>query len=293
MQNDEQEYLNAFRGKKDAEPTQDAAEGENDTPAVAVVIDAEQAVDDAAVEAGLPEGEVAEEAAAEGESVAQEAAEEGGEEVSPEDLQRQKSWEGRLRKREEELAAREAAAASMPAAEEVGDEEIAAIQASMSEDFGEEFVQNIMKLAGYAARKEAADSIGSHINPINETIAQAIMDVQEAFRSQHLSAIADAHEDFQDIVNSEPFSAFINELPEDQKAVATQVIESGTPKQVIGLLTQYKASLTPAQQEAPVDSSMEDALDAASGVRGSSPVQLPERAPVGGEDEYKAAWDSM
>ena len=85
-----------------------AAEGMSDDDTGAVVIDAKTAVTDAAEEAGIDtsagQPDLIAEAAAEGETVGEEQAEQ----LSPEDLQRQKSWEGRLRKREEELAAREA-----------------------------------------------------------------------------------------------------------------------------------------------------------------------------------------
>lgn len=272
-----------------------AAEGMSDDDMGAVVIDAETAVNDAAEEAGIDtsagQPDLTAEAAAEGETVA----EEQGEQISPEDLQRQKSWEGRLRKREEELAAREAALGSGNGDAQSADDdaEIAEIRQRLTEDFGDEFVGMISKLAAYEARKLAAEDFDSKLNPIQQTIAQAIQDVHAAFESMHFGAIADAHKDFQDIINSPEFGAYINGLSGDEQEAAQAVLEGGTPKQVIGLLNAYKESLEQKVEQSGSDSSVEDALDAAEGVRGSSPVQLPGRVPVGDEDEYRAAWDAM
>lgn len=298
---DELDYAKAFRGEDVVadgdgnEVSDDAAEGQSEggADAASMVIDAEAAVDQAADEAGMT---VPEEAAAEGEPVAEEMAEQGAEpEMSPEEIQRQKSWEGRLKKREEELAAREAAMSGEPAAsvaqEEVGDAEIADIRTQLAEDFGEEFVAMIGKIAAYEARKLASSGMDERINPINSAIASAIADVTEAFQSMHMSAIAEAHEDFQAIVNSPEFEAYIGGLSGDEQAAAVETINAGTPKQVIGLLNAYKAAAT--IKDEPVDDGIDAALDAAEGVRGNSPVQLPGRVPVGDDDEYSAAWNSM
>ena len=263
-----------------------AAEGMSDDDMGAVVIDAKTAVNDAAEEAGIDT------------SAGQPdlTAEEQGEQISPEDLQRQKSWEGRLRKREEELAAREAALGSGgngEAQSAADDAEIAEIRQRLTEDFGDEFVDMISRLAAYEARKLAAEDFDSKLNPIQQTIAQAIQDVHAAFESMHFGAIADAHENFQDIINSPEFGAYINGLSGDEQEAAQAVLEGGTPKQVIGLLNAYKESLEQKAEQVDSDTSVDDALDAAEGVRGSSPVQLPGRVPVGEEDEYRAAWDAM
>ena len=263
-----------------------AAEGMSDDDTGAVVIDAETAVNDAAEEAGIDT------------SAGQPdlTAEEQGEQISPEDLQRQKSWEGRLRKREEELAAREAALGSggngeAPAAAD--DAEIAEIRQRLAEDFGDDFVGMISKLAAYEARKLAAEDIDAKLNPLHQTIAQAIQDVHAAFESMHFGAIADAHENFEQIINSPEFGAYINGLSGEEQEAAQAVLANGTPKQVINLLNAYKDSLEQKAEQVGPDASVDDALDAAEGVRGSSPVQLPGRVPVGDEDEYRAAWDAM
>ena len=173
------------------------------------------------------------------------------------------------------------------------DAEIAEIRQRLAEDFGDDFVGMISKLAAHEARKLAAEDIDSKLNPIQQTIAQAIQDVHAAFESMHFGAIADAHENFEQIINSPEFGAYINGLSGDEQEAAQAVLENGTPKQVINLLNAYKDSLEQKAEQVGPDASVDDALDAAEGVRGSSPVQLPGRVPVGDEDEYRAAWDAM
>lgn len=313
--NDQEEFLKAFRGDEN-ETAESAPEGESETPAVAVVIDPKVAVDentDGAMPDGeqpqeggeqsqevgeqqelpmsdgqMPEGGIEQEAAMEGESVGQEAAEEG---MSPEDIQRQKSWEGRLRKREEEIAAREAAMQSNPALDVVDDADISEIQTRLADDFGEEFVQMIMKLAAYQAQKMAESGVTEKMGGISSTIDQLISETKQAFSDMHYGAIADAHEDFLEIAGSEEFHQWINSMPEQQRATVEQVIEHGRPGQVIKLLGDFKEFVK--SKEASSEDANALAMDAASGVRSSSPVKLPDRVPMNAEDEYRAAWASM
>lgn len=305
MQNPNDEYLKAFRGESDAEENmadpvvdESAAEGDAETPAVAVVIDAANAVDSGNTPVDEQQA-VAQEAAAEGEPVAEEMAEQGApeemmEEISPEDMQRQKSWEGRLRKREEELAAREASMTSAPSGDDSSDEEINEIRQRLADDFGEEFVSMIGKLAAHEAKKLASASIDDKIEPIGAAIDNVIAQMQEAFAKQHFQAIGDVHEDWLDVANSGEFQSWLDSLPEGDKEQAESVINNGTASQVVKLLTKYKDAINGGTaEEAPEMEDLSDALDAASSVRGSSPVRLPERAPAGAEDEYKSAWASM
>ena len=313
MQQDQSEFSKAFNGEEapmtpapadqgvtednknisDA-PAESAPEGSTEAPAAAVVIDIPEAASEFDTAAPAEEA-VAAEAAAEGEPVAEEQAEmaspegdvdDGEEAMSPEDIQRQKSWEGRLKKREEELAAREAELGSQPAAEEVGDEEINAIKAKLAEDFGDDFVNMIAKIASHSAKSAPAAVDHGEIGTVKQVINQAIQDVQEAFQAMHFGQIADAHDDFQEIFQSEQFNQWVGTLPEEQQQAAMEVVQGGRAGQVVKLLNKYKDSL---QQE----SQMSEDEDAAMGVSSSSPVSLPTRAPASSNDEYKQAWDAM
>lgn len=294
--NDQEEYLKAFRGDESDNQVDDSApEGEAESPAVAVVIDPVSAVDSAAPESDQSGGgeQMPQEAMAPTEPDGDEQAPVGqgqGEQLSPEDIQRQKSWEGRLRKREEELAAREAAMSGKGAQEVVDDAEIAEIQSRLSEDFGEDFVKMIMKLAGYEAQKYAESGVSEKIGGIASVIDQIINDTKEAFSAMHYGAIADAHEDFREIAESEEFQQWLASMPDAKRAEADAIIQSGRPGQVIKLLTAYKDFCNSQNSANEAD---DLAMDAASGVRSSSPVKLPDRVPSSPDDEYRAAWASM
>ena len=307
----QKEYSQAFNGEvadetKDAVVGDMAAEGAQESPDVAMVIDPADAV--AGGDQPAEGGEVAAdeamdiiaEAQGEGEPVAEEAAEmaspEGGVDdgaMSPEDIQRQKSWEGRLKKREEELAAREAAVGSAPQEEMIGDAEIEDIKQRLSDDFGDEFVGMISKLAAYEAKKLAGESVQSAIAPVSGAIDEVIEQMREAFAKQHFQTIADAHEDWLDVANSAEFQGWLETLEAGEQEQAQAVIDNGTTGQVIKLLTKYKEAINngSAEESSEMDE-LADALDAAGGVRGSAPVSLPSRAPVGDDDEYKSAWAS-
>jgi len=299
MLKDDQEYSRAFNDdvadeSMGNEVSGDSAEGDSDAGAAAMMIDPVAAVDAAAEEAGMESPEqpmeqpVEQEAAAEGESIAEETAEQ---EMSPEDIQRQKSWEGRLRKREEELAAREAAMGNQPAMVDspIDNAEVQAAIDELTADFGDRFVGLIQLIAKSEAGKVASTGLDEKLSPLQQMVDEAIQNVDEAFKGLHFGAIAEAHEDFEEIIGSPEFAAFIEGLSGEDRAIAEQTLNAGSPKQVIALLSGFKDSLK-AQQGG---DSMEDALDAAEGVRGSSPVSLPNRVPVGAEDEYQAAWNSM
>lgn len=277
------EYLKAFNDEEAITVSDDAAEGATKSTGTAVTIDAEQAVADAAEENGIlpAEGLPTEGVLPEEEEPIGEEMEDGA--MSPEDIQRQKSWEGRLRKREEELAAREAATANAPA---VSGDAAAAI-AQLTEDFGAEFVKMIVAIAAGEANKVAAENVGG----VSQTIDNLITDMQTAFRSMHYSAIADAHSDFMEVAQGPKFIEWLESLPDEQRVQKEAIVDGGTAGQVIKLLNEYKDWCK--QKDGAQAESDDYALDAASGVRSSSPVSLPSKANRSPDDEYLAAWNSM
>lgn len=286
--NYQDEYLKAFNGEEEEAMTvsDDAAEGATKSTGTAVTIDAEQAVADAAEENGIlpAEGLPTEGVLPEEETPMEpmgEEMEDGA--MSPEDIQRQKSWEGRLRKREEELAAREAATANAPA---VSGDAAAAI-AQLTEDFGAEFVKMIVAIAAGEASKVAAENVGG----VSGTIDQLIADTRAAFTTMHYAAIADAHEDFMEVADSPKFKEWLESMPDDKRLEKESVIQGGTAGKVIKLLNEYKDWCK--QKDGAQAESDDYALDAASGVRSSSPVSLPSKANRSPDDEYLAAWNSM
>lgn len=238
-----------------------AADGEP-VEAVVVVADGE-AMKDAAGDA------TAEATAAQAsESQSQENADD--EPTDPKELQRKKSWEGRLKAEEarlakvrEELEAK-AAAAGKPAEEAAGDalEEVAdKAQASgdaemaskveqvadnvedgemsldeamktLSEDFGEPFVKMITAIAKGAAREMASAEIGE----LKQSTTDIIDHLKSAAAKAHFSAIQAAHPDFVEISEDPAFQEW-----RDADAERSRIASGGTADEINAMLDRWKA----------------------------------------------------
>lgn len=230
--------------------------------------------------------------------------------MSPEDIQREKSWMGRLKAKEAELKAREEAlkagapaetpaeeAAEAPAAEAMEDAmekvesgELTFEQAmkTLESDFGPDFPKMLTVIAKYVGGQVSDERVGSVRGELDEVVNELRNDKEKS----HYETISEAHPDFMEVGASPEFRAYVESLP-DQEA-AMQVINSGTAKQINKLLSDYKAKgqvTTEADLEKlaapaaePVD---ESALDAAEGVR-SAGLKIPEKPTQA--DDYEAAW---
>ena len=325
----------------DNKPTEAAPEGIAETPAVAVVI-AE----------GAPAGEMpsdAEDKAA----------------MSPEDMQRAKSWEGRIKKREAELAAREAELAAREAAlngegvemaaggkvcqkkdggkvemmaeggEVMDDEMMPADEAAdpmadempdlfaegegmadagvegdmegdmdadmakadtapvsddpveqMAADYGPEIVAAVTAIVERTVRKIVEEMGGAFASEVEGKIAEIMRATNEGFGMIQGEMLRSVVDDIDDVLESDEFTAWVESLPEEEKAQAQQVIDAGTPSQGIKLIRQYKAR---SKGPSPEDVWAEDAAVA---VKGKSPVRLPDRPSMSPEDEYRAAFNA-
>ena len=321
----------------DNETTEAAPEGIAETPAVAVVI-AE----------GAPAGEMPADA-------------EDKAEMSPEDMQRAKSWEGRIKKREAELAAREAELAAREAAlngegvemaaggkvcqkkdggkvemmaeggEVMDDEMMPADEAAdpmadempdlfaegegmadagvegdmegdmdeadtapasddpveqMAADYGPEIVAAVTAIVERTVRKIVEEMGGAFASEVEGKIAEIMRATDEGFGMIQGEMLRSVVDDIDDVLESDEFTAWVESLPEEEKAQAQQVIDAGTPSQGIKLIRQYKAR---SKGPSPEDVWAEDAAVA---VKGKSPVRLPDRPSMSPEDEYRAAFNA-
>lgn len=242
-----------------------------------------------------PEPEPAAEPAVE--APAAEAAQAEGEGAMTE--QQLKSWEGRIKAKEKELDAREAAMTTSNVGEDQGGSDEGAMSEEASEtpaeeaqeqsdpakaledDFGAEFVATlrafIQKESGGAKTDDG----------LAQTVDALINELREEKQSNHFKSIADAHADFMDVVETPEFSAW-KEAQSDSERL-TQVIESGSAKEIIDMLTGFKASQ---QQASDGDDSQDDSsMDDAEGVRSNGGLRLP-AAPKDSQD-FQAAWDQF
>ena len=164
-------------------------------------------------------------------------------------------------------------------------DKLAQVLATMIADYGREFVVGAVALAGPLIDAKAE----SYASDFNGNLDGLISEIQGAFSSMHKQTIADAHEDFEELVESPEFQAFRDSLPEDQQAKADATIESGSAGAVIKLLQAFKDA-----KDKPKEKTLEDAWaeDAATSVRSSSPLKVSSRAPMSEDDEYKAAFEA-
>lgn len=282
------------------ETTDAAPEGAADTPAVAVVI-AEGAPDGAGVDDAPVEAP-----------------------TDPAEVQKAKSWEGRLKKREAELAAREAELAAREAAmqgdvetladggevkpmdeivevgdeAEVGDEDLIAeddaeaapVSADpieqLAADYGPEFVAALDGLIERRARAIVEEVGGAFANEIDGKINEILTATNEGFGMLQGEMLRSVVDDIDDVLESEEFGAWVESLPEEEKAQAQQIIDAGLPSQGVKLIRKFKQRDT---GPTPEDVWAEDAAVA---VKGKSPMRLPDRPAMSPEDQYKAAFNA-
>ena len=209
--------------------------------------------------------------------------------------QSEKSWNGRLTAREAELKARAAELAEKESALANGpkplpgyDEAVAALTA----DFGEDFISYIQAIAAGSARQESEAAVKTSVADIIDKIDGFKSAVSGAFSAMHKDAIVNAHEDFEEIVNTYEFANFIGSLPDGDREKAQQVAANGSASQVVRLLKKFKVSLQQAEQgKNGLDTA---ALDAAAGVRsagGRSP-SMGGLVPGNETDRYRAGFNA-
>ena len=272
----------------------DSDSGEGDAAAVAVDLDKAAAE---AGEAAPVEGE--EQPAMEGEAV--EGQEPEADDEMPEMTQSERTWAGRLRKQEEELRQREAefaekAAGNSDAGSAMdkssgGDDGLVGVdevRARLVEDFGDEFVDAIVAIAKASANAVATE----RVSEVSKTVEDVISDIRNSRARRHFEAIYDAHPDFVEASESQEFRDWLGSLTADDNANTMRVIESGSAKEIVDVLTRFKkwsASKNTADGEGGELPASDLEVDDAIGVR-SSGLRLPE-TPAAGADDYKSAWE--
>ena len=182
------------------------------------------------------------------EAGAEQAAEPTGESaaasMTPEDIarevQRLKTWEGRLKAFNSQMKAKgfkdegEGGDESMgeeqaeTPAEELGEviaEKVAGMSPdeamqTLAADFGDDFVK---MLGTIIDAKVAQASEG-----VSKSVDEIIEDIVDGKTKWHFETIVDRHPDFMDIAEGPEFAAFIDAMPEADKAEAQRVVDSGS-----------------------------------------------------------------
>lgn len=220
--------------------------------------------------------------------------------MTPEEAHKEAAWAGQLRKREEELKAREAALASKDApvvedpavAEEAMaegetvDEEMteepgedvaeanlddpATAMARIEADFGEDFLRMI-KAAFNGFLAETLAEIDPKLSARFQALESGLSGLAEGLSASHYESIEEAHPDYLEIAADPAFSEWIASLPEEESMKANEIAKGGSSRQVIKLLAKFKEGKGSMQAEQDDNDSIDEAaMKAAAGVRSNS-----------------------
>lgn len=228
--------------------------------------------------------------------------------TDPKEIQRQKSWEGRLRAREAELKAREdalrggsgdgdgdgddsgepesPAEAVEDAIESVQSGEMTAEQAlsSLAADFGDEFASMLGVLVRSVAKQEASSATEERVGAVKQSVEDVVAGIHDERVQRHFEAIMDKHPDFLEIAEGDAIQGYLDSLGADERVKAEETIAKGSAKAINQLLDAVKAHGAGAGEEA------DAAMDDAEGVR-SGPVAIP--AKPSQSDDFAKAWDEF
>lgn len=290
-----------------------AVDGGDVTEDMAAGLDLEDALEDqaegeaGAAEVDAPAAAAADAAADESTSAASEPPMESGDGVeaamadaSPQtdiekERQRLKSWEGRLKALDAQLKAREQASEQGMAADGAAPDVEAAtvametqpideVMATLAEDFGDDFVKALTRVIEVRAAEIAGKVADEKVSAVAGNVDQLISSLTDDKARTHFETIADAHPDFMEVAQSNEFKQWLDSLG-DKSEQAKAIVSGGSARQVVKLLSEFKAASTGAEQ-------MPDAaMMAAQTVTGRSGMRLPAKPAVA--DDYEAAWNEF
>lgn len=293
---DNMEFAAAFGGGE--EPNEaDQLVADDDAGGLSVNAAAEA---EAEAEGETPAVEAAEEASAEGETPEVEAAENQSVDAAIADPkleeQRLKSWAGRLKAREKELAKQaemlksgahpvQAQDEGQSATEKV-ESAIESIEGmpedeaykSLSADFGEEFAKALIKIIDSRSGAVAGRMVKEQETVVSGRVDELINAIKNDKVREHFEAIQAAHPDFDEVRKTPEFAAYLQQNPKLQ-----EIAKSGTARQSIKLLDDFKKSTQKPAEEPQTQST---AVAAAEGVR-SRGLRIPDK-PNG--ESFEAAW---
>jgi hypothetical protein len=205
--------------------------------------------------------------------------------------QRLKSWEGRLKAREKELA-KQAEAMKQPvqAQDTVAERVESAIESiegmpedeaykALAADFGDEFAKALIKIIDSRSGAVADRMVKEQSSAVSGRVDELIAEIKNDKVRQHFEAIQEAHPDFDEVRKTPEFAAYVEADPALQ-----EIVKSGTTRQSIKLLDDFKKST-----QAPETQEPSSAVAAAEGVR-SRGLRIPEK-PRG--DSFESAWNEF
>jgi hypothetical protein len=199
--------------------------------------------------------------------------------VPPEDMQRAKSWMGRLKKIEAQLKAKQAAldaqgqgaqpdddgdgqeTVASDALEQVADQAQDAGKGDLAQaasaaadkvesgeitsdqamqQLAEDFGQPFVDMIAAVARMVASQSAKDAVAPVAQGHTDLVSALSDRFAREHAESINSEHPDAMELANSPDFKAYVGSQPNGQ-----QIVDSGSARQINKLLSDYKAQKAP------------------------------------------------
>lgn len=129
-----------------------------------------------------------------------------------------------------------------------------AVMDALKQDYPElaGVLEPVMKSMIESGVKEQVSALQAELNkaiePLKQSAEKLEKSASETAVEKHFNAIANAHSDYESVLASKEFDAWMNKQPTFAKSAIENVLEKGTASQVIELVTTYKAA-NPVKQE--------------------------------------------
>lgn len=206
------------------------------------------------------------------------------------EVQRTRSWDGRLRvadskikELEDELRKAKESQAKSPSSRDVEDDD--AILNTFLEEFPD-LEKPLTVLVAKKAKEQAEALITSKLSeftPIKQTY-------EKQMAANHMQAIASSHPDWQELVKSGSVQQWIESQPEYMKVPLNRVYQQGSTEEVIDLLNRFKAmngvpNTTPTGQK-----NKKDKISSAVAVQAGRSLP-PKREPD--PNDYDGTWERI
>ena len=208
--------------------------------------DAETIADDDAVTEEAKAAKAAEEAKAAEAAKAAKATDVDYKKLYDEQLQRTRSWEGRIKKTEQEKALIEEKLkevtdkvnqdTSISLEELLEDPDIK----GFAEEMGADFIKPLFLLMKKVATKTASDTVKPIAEGDVRQIKEKLTADEEGKVIEHYSKIYDAHPDALQLLESGEVNEYVDTLPHKEALEKKRILANGSTQEVIDVLTEFK-----------------------------------------------------
>lgn len=202
-------------------------------------------------------------------------------ETSEKEQQRQRSWEGRQKKREGELAAGEAQLKA--------DREAFEADKGKKPDEDKKPSENVKALDAYPEIKSGVIELAEEVaNKVTDSVKESQAKAEEAqAEAAHYAAISNRHPDYGEIYDSGKLDEYIKTQPKSAQIGMNKVLDKGSADEVIQLYDDYEAHRAEElanSKESKGKQKRKQQIEDGSAVRTKGGAQVPKSTKIGKED---------